>query len=111
MREARERKSRWPCRTQLPAYFQASRYANDVLASSDKPRIGDSARGGTNGDREMASAFIAAGFDAWDISMNDLLKMDSLDSFKDSLHAVASPSPIHSTALKDGRARFSTMKK
>ncbi|MCL4533829.1 MAG: phosphoribosylformylglycinamidine synthase subunit PurQ [Bacteroidetes bacterium] len=29
---------------------------------------------GSNGDREMASAFFAAGFDVWDVTMTDLLE-------------------------------------
>lgn len=28
---------------------------------------------GTNGDREMAAAFLAAGFDVWDVTMSDLI--------------------------------------
>ena len=38
---------------------------------------------GSNGDREMLSAFYAAGFDAWDVNMRDLLDgYITLDSFK-----------------------------
>ena len=38
---------------------------------------------GSNGDREMASAFYAAGFDAWDVSISDLMENRiSLDQFR-----------------------------
>ncbi len=38
---------------------------------------------GSNGDREMLSAFYAAGFDAWDVNMRDLLDGHiTLDSFR-----------------------------
>ena len=32
---------------------------------------------GSNGDREMLSAFHAAGLEAWDVNMNDLLQGDT----------------------------------
>jgi phosphoribosylformylglycinamidine synthase len=38
---------------------------------------------GTNGDREMAAAMTAAGFEAWDITMSDILRGQvTLDSFR-----------------------------
>ena len=38
---------------------------------------------GTNGDRELAAAFIAAGFEAWDVTMTDLMAGTvSLDDFQ-----------------------------
>jgi len=38
---------------------------------------------GSNGDREMASAFFAAGFEPWDVAMTDLLSgRISLDAFR-----------------------------
>ena len=67
-----------------PAYkLSLSPWApQSILSASNKPKVAILREEGTNGDREMASAFIAAGFDAWDISMNDLMKMDNLDSFR-----------------------------
>ena len=37
---------------------------------------------GSNGEREMASAFHMAGFETWDVTTHDLLKNDNLKSFK-----------------------------
>lgn len=38
---------------------------------------------GTNGDREMAAAFVRVGFKVWDITMQDLISGDiSLDEFR-----------------------------
>jgi phosphoribosylformylglycinamidine synthase len=44
-----------------------------VLASRDKPRVAVVREEGSNGDREMTSAFHAAGFEPWDVVMSDLL--------------------------------------
>ena len=38
-----------------------------------KPKVAVLREEGTNGDREMAAAFIAAGFEAWDVTMIDLI--------------------------------------
>jgi phosphoribosylformylglycinamidine synthase len=40
---------------------------------SSKPRMAVVRQEGSNGDREMVSAFFLAGFDVWDINMHDLL--------------------------------------
>jgi len=37
------------------------------------PKVAVLREAGTNGDREMAAAFVAAGFEAWDVTMSDLL--------------------------------------
>jgi phosphoribosylformylglycinamidine synthase len=37
------------------------------------PKVAVLREAGTNGDREMAAAFVAAGFEAWDVTMRDLL--------------------------------------
>ncbi len=44
-----------------------------LLASRVKPRVAIVREEGSNGDREMASAFFAAGFEPWDVVMSDLL--------------------------------------
>ena len=44
-----------------------------ILSRSEKPRIGVIREEGSNGDREMASAFHAAGFEPWDVTMTDLI--------------------------------------
>ncbi len=45
-----------------------------VLEAKDKPRVAIIREEGSNGDREMASAFHAAGFEPWDVVMSDLLQ-------------------------------------
>jgi phosphoribosylformylglycinamidine synthase len=45
----------------------------DILARPDKPKVGILRDEGSNSDREMTSAFYAAGFEPWDVTMTDLL--------------------------------------
>lgn len=46
------------------------------------PRVAIIREEGSNGDREMATAFMMAGFDAVDVTMTDLFEtVDSLDHF------------------------------
>ena len=42
-------------------------------ASGAKPRAAILREEGSNGDREMAAAFLAAGFEPWDVTMTDLI--------------------------------------
>ncbi len=42
-------------------------------ALSGRPRVAVIRQEGSNGDREMLSAFFAAGCEAWDVNMTDLL--------------------------------------
>ncbi len=44
-----------------------------LLERPDKPRVAVLRDEGSNSDREMSSAFYAAGFEPWDVCMNDLL--------------------------------------
>ncbi|WP_028584169.1 phosphoribosylformylglycinamidine synthase [Desulfogranum mediterraneum] len=54
-----------------------------ILAAADKPRVAILRDEGSNSDREMSSAFYAAGFEPWDICMQDLLEgRVSLDGFR-----------------------------
>ena len=54
-----------------------------VLADRDQPKIAILREEGTNGDREMTSAFHLAGFEAWDVSVADLLAGSiALDRFR-----------------------------
>ncbi|KAG9138828.1 hypothetical protein Leryth_007456 [Lithospermum erythrorhizon] len=53
------------------------------LKASLKPKVAVIREEGSNGDREMAAAFHAAGFEPWDITMSDLLNgVISLDAFR-----------------------------
>ena len=54
-----------------------------VMKGGDKHKVAIIRQEGSNGDREMVSAFIAAGFEAWDVSVNDLLEGNlTLDEFR-----------------------------
>jgi phosphoribosylformylglycinamidine synthase len=54
-----------------------------LLIAADKPKVVILRDEGSNSDREMASAFFAAGFEPWDITMTDLLTgRISLDDFR-----------------------------
>lgn len=44
-----------------------------ILERTDKPKVAILRDEGSNSDREMTSAFYLAGFEPWDICMNDLL--------------------------------------
>jgi phosphoribosylformylglycinamidine synthase len=48
-----------------------------------KPKVAVIREEGSNGDREMTSAFYQAGFDVWDVTMTDLLEgRTDLDDFR-----------------------------
>lgn len=46
--------------------------APSILNSANKPKVAIIREEGSNGDREMSAAFYMTGFDAWDVSINDL---------------------------------------
>lgn len=53
------------------------------MAISTSPRIAVLRQEGSNGDREMLSAFYAAGFEVWDVNMRDLIASKvTLDKFR-----------------------------
>jgi phosphoribosylformylglycinamidine synthase len=55
----------------------------EIIERPVKPRVAIIREEGSNGDREMASAFYLAGFEPWDITMTDLLaKQVSLKDFR-----------------------------
>ena len=55
----------------------------EVLNARCKPKVAIVREEGSNGDREMTSAFFAAGFEPWDITTTDLLSGEiSLDGFR-----------------------------
>lgn len=54
-----------------------------IMQSSNKHKVAILRQEGSNGDREMISAFLAAGFDAWDVTVSDLLSGTvMLDQFR-----------------------------
>ncbi|MFC1837275.1 phosphoribosylformylglycinamidine synthase, partial [Thermodesulfobacteriota bacterium] len=54
--------------------FTPSDTPQEILESKDKPKVAILRDEGSNSDREMTSAFFAAGFEPWDITMTDLLE-------------------------------------
>jgi phosphoribosylformylglycinamidine synthase len=63
--------------------FSTAETAMDCLCSKDKPRVAVIREEGSNGDREMVSAFYMAGFEPWDVMMTDLLQgRVTLDQFR-----------------------------
>ncbi|QCD98508.1 phosphoribosylformylglycinamidine synthase [Vigna unguiculata] len=53
------------------------------LSATVKPKLAVIREEGSNGDREMAAAFYAAGFEPWDVTMSDLLNRKiSLQEFR-----------------------------
>jgi phosphoribosylformylglycinamidine synthase len=54
-----------------------------ILEIKDKPEVAILREEGSNGDREMTSAFFHAGFTPWDVTMSDLINGDiSLERFR-----------------------------
>ena len=54
-----------------------------MLMSIVVPRVAVIREEGSNGDREMAAALLMAGFEVWDINMQDLKTgASSLDAFR-----------------------------
>ncbi len=63
--------------------FEPEPTPDSLLRGENKPRVAVLREEGSNGDREMTSAFWAAGFEPWDITMTDLLSGgQTLDRFK-----------------------------
>lgn len=57
--------------------------AEEVMSRSDRPKVAIVREEGSNGDREMTSAFFMAGFEPWDVTMTDLLESRvDLDTFR-----------------------------
>ncbi|CAK8722046.1 MAG: phosphoribosylformylglycinamidine synthase [Candidatus Electronema aureum] len=69
-----------------PAYhlpFTPQPTLKALLTAASKPKVAILRDEGSNSDREMSSAFYAAGFEPWDITMTDLLAgRVTLDGFR-----------------------------
>ncbi|MFZ3085551.1 MAG: phosphoribosylformylglycinamidine synthase subunit PurQ, partial [Candidatus Hydromicrobium sp.] len=69
-----------------PSYhlsFRPEDTSPELLKRPEKPRVAIIREEGSNGDREMTSAFFRAGFEPWDVTMTDLLKYDiTLEKFR-----------------------------
>jgi phosphoribosylformylglycinamidine synthase len=56
---------------------------SEIISRKVKPKVAIIRDEGSNGDREMTSAFFMSGFETWDVTMTDLLKGSiSLDAFR-----------------------------
>ncbi|HUV52642.1 MAG TPA: phosphoribosylformylglycinamidine synthase, partial [Dehalococcoidia bacterium] len=63
--------------------FQPEATPLSILRQKDKHRVAIIREEGSNGDREMTSAFFWAGFEPWDVTMTDLLEERiTLDLFR-----------------------------
>ncbi len=63
--------------------FSPAETAPAVLGRAAKPKVAILREEGTNGDRELAAAFHLAGFESWDVSVQDLLAGSiTLDGFR-----------------------------
>lgn len=57
--------------------------SDSILNATSKPSVAILREEGSNGDREMAAAFHAAGFSTWDVTTSDLInKRITLDRFR-----------------------------
>jgi len=63
--------------------FQPGPTPTEILLQEKKSKVAIIREEGSNGDREMTSAFFWAGFEPWDITMTDILEERiSLDQFR-----------------------------
>ncbi|KAF7831025.1 putative phosphoribosylformylglycinamidine synthase, chloroplastic/mitochondrial [Senna tora] len=63
--------------------FSPSFTDRKYMSATAKPKVAVIREEGSNGDREMAAAFYAAGFEPWDVAMSDLLNgVISLQEFR-----------------------------
>lgn len=58
----------------VPQYRCSFQTEEPSVTATDRPRVAILREEGTNGDREMAAAFHAAGLEAWDMNMSDLVE-------------------------------------
>lgn len=63
--------------------FEPKSTPQEILNRKNKPKVAIIREEGSNGDREMTSAFYLAGFEPWDIAMTDLSENKvNLDDFR-----------------------------
>jgi phosphoribosylformylglycinamidine synthase len=63
--------------------FNPTPTPDNKMKARNKPKVAILREAGTNGAREMAGAFFAAGFEAWDVTMADIADAKvSLDDFR-----------------------------
>lgn len=70
-------------RPQWKLSFSPDVTSDSVMTRVGKHKVAILRQEGSNGDREMIAAFISAGFDAWDVTVSDLLNGSvTLDVFR-----------------------------
>ena len=63
--------------------FIPQQTAEELFCRTTKPKVAVIREEGSNGDREMASAFFMAGFEPWDVTVTDLIEgRITLDQFR-----------------------------
>ncbi|GAX10061.1 phosphoribosylformylglycinamidine synthase [Fistulifera solaris] len=63
--------------------YQPAKTDDATMKSAAKHKVAIIRQEGSNGDREMLSAFLAAGFEAWDVTVSDLIAGNiTLDIFR-----------------------------
>jgi phosphoribosylformylglycinamidine synthase len=63
--------------------YEPAQTDEKIMNSDSKHKVAILRQEGSNGDREMTSAFLTAGFDAWDVTVSDLLSGSvTLDQFR-----------------------------
>ncbi len=63
--------------------FTPAQTSEALFCAPSKPKVAIIREEGSNGDREMASAFFLAGFEPWDVTVTDLLEARiTLDRFR-----------------------------
>jgi phosphoribosylformylglycinamidine synthase len=63
--------------------FTPEQTPRGLIEMKEEPRVAIVREEGSNGDREMISAFYHAGFETWDVTMTDIINGDaSLDDFR-----------------------------
>ncbi len=63
--------------------FIPKQTADELFCRTNKPKVAVIREEGSNGDREMVSAFFMAGFEPWDVTVTDLIEgRITLDQFR-----------------------------
>jgi phosphoribosylformylglycinamidine synthase len=80
--ECAEEEYRNSRRRSAPA-FMLSFTPEETLDTPERPKVAILREEGSNGDREMTSAFFAAGFEPWDVTATDMMhRKINLDGFR-----------------------------
>jgi phosphoribosylformylglycinamidine synthase len=74
---------KWRQSPQWKLTYEPAPTAEEILNAPEKHKVAIIRQEGSNGDREMVAAFLSAGFEAWDVTVSDLVSgRTSLDLFR-----------------------------